>query len=34
MQAVMPYVDHLLAADSLQSLRRVGRVLSKVMTGT
>ena len=33
MQAVLPYVDHLLAADSLQSLRRVGRVLSKVMTG-
>jgi uncharacterized protein with von Willebrand factor type A (vWA) domain len=32
MQAVLPYVDHLLAADSLQSLRRVGRVLSKVMT--
>jgi len=34
MQAVLPYVDHLLAADSLQSLRRVGKVLSKVMTGT
>jgi uncharacterized protein with von Willebrand factor type A (vWA) domain len=34
MQAVLPYVDHLLAADSLQSLRKVGRVLSKVMTGT
>ncbi len=34
MQAVLPYVDHLLAADSLQSLRRVGRVLSKVMTGS
>jgi hypothetical protein len=34
MQAALPYVDHLLAADSLQSLRRVGRVLSKVMTGT
>ena len=32
MQAVLPYVDHLLAADSLQSLRRVGRVLSKVIT--
>ena len=32
MQAVLPYVDHLLAADSLQSLRRVGRVLTKVMT--
>jgi uncharacterized protein with von Willebrand factor type A (vWA) domain len=34
MQAVLPYVDHLLAADSLQSLRKVGRVLSKVMTCT
>jgi uncharacterized protein with von Willebrand factor type A (vWA) domain len=34
MQAVLPYVDHLLAADSLQSLRRVGKLLSKVMTGT
>ena len=34
MQTVLPYVDHLLAADSLQSLQRVGRVLSKVMTGT
>jgi len=32
MQAVLPYVDHLLAADNLQSLRRVGRILSKVMT--
>ncbi len=32
MQAVLPYVDHLLAADSLKSLRRVGRILSKVMT--
>ena len=34
MQAVLPYVDHLLAADSLQSLRRVGRVLSKVIIGS
>jgi uncharacterized protein len=34
MQTVLPYVDHLLAADSLQSLRRVGRILSKVMTST
>jgi len=33
MQAVLPYVDHLLAADSLQSLRRVGRVLSKAIVG-
>ena len=32
MQAVLPYVDHLLAADSLYSLRRARRVLSKVMT--
>ena len=34
MQAVLPYVDHLLAADSLHSLRRVGRVLSKVVIGS
>ncbi|MGE5841209.1 MAG: vWA domain-containing protein [Deltaproteobacteria bacterium] len=34
MQAVLPYVDHLLAADSLQSLRRAGRVLGRVMCGT
>jgi len=34
MQAVLPYVDHLLAADSLQSLRRVGRILSKVVLGS
>jgi hypothetical protein len=32
MQVALPYVDHLLAADSLHSLRRAGRVLSKVMT--
>ncbi len=32
METALPYVDHLLAADSLRSLRRVGRVLSKVMT--
>jgi uncharacterized protein with von Willebrand factor type A (vWA) domain len=31
MQTVLPYVDHLLPADSLQSLRRVGRTLSRVM---
>jgi uncharacterized protein len=33
MQAVLPFVDHLLPADSLKSLRRVGRTLSRVMTG-
>ena len=32
MQTVMPYVDYLLPANSLESLRRVGRLLSKVMT--
>lgn len=31
MQTALPYVDHLLAADSLQSLKRVGHVLGKVM---
>jgi uncharacterized protein with von Willebrand factor type A (vWA) domain len=31
MQTVLPYVDHFLAADSLESLRRVGRTLSRVM---
>jgi len=31
MEMVLPYVDHLLPADSLQSLKRVGRTLSKVM---
>jgi uncharacterized protein with von Willebrand factor type A (vWA) domain len=31
MQTVLPYVDHFLAADSLGSLRRVGRTLSRVM---
>jgi uncharacterized protein with von Willebrand factor type A (vWA) domain len=34
MQAVLPYVDHLLAADNLESLRRVGRVLSKAVLGS
>ena len=33
MQTVLPYVDHLLPADSLQSLRRVGRTLSRLMLG-
>ncbi|RJR41495.1 MAG: VWA domain-containing protein [Desulfobacteraceae bacterium] len=31
MEMVLPYVDHLLPADNLQSLKRVGRTLSKVM---
>jgi uncharacterized protein with von Willebrand factor type A (vWA) domain len=31
MEMILPYVDHLLPADSLQSLKRVGRTLSKVM---
>jgi uncharacterized protein len=33
MQTVLPYVDHLLPADSLQSLRKVGRTLTRVMLG-
>lgn len=33
MQAVLPYVDHLLPADSLQNLRKIGRTLSRVMLG-
>ena len=33
MQTVLPFVDRLLPADSLQSLRRVGRSLSRVMLG-
>lgn len=33
MQTVLPYVDYLLPADSLQSLRKVGRTLSRVMLG-
>ena len=33
MQAVLPYVDHLLPADSLRSLRKVGRTLCRVMVG-
>jgi uncharacterized protein with von Willebrand factor type A (vWA) domain len=33
MQTILPYIDHLLPADSLQSLRRVGRTLSRVMGG-
>lgn len=31
MRVVLPYVDHFLPADSLQSLRRVGHLLAKVM---
>ncbi|MBN2033392.1 MAG: VWA domain-containing protein [Deltaproteobacteria bacterium] len=33
MQTVLPFVDHLLPADSLSSLRRVGRTISRVMAG-
>jgi uncharacterized protein len=33
MQTVLPFVDHLLPADSLSSLRRVGRTLTRVMAG-
>ena len=31
MQTVLPFVDHLLPADSLQSLRKVGRTLTRVI---
>jgi uncharacterized protein with von Willebrand factor type A (vWA) domain len=31
MNTALPYVDHFMAANSLQSLKRVGRLLSKVM---
>lgn len=31
MKVVLPYVDHFLPADSLQSLKRVGRLISSVM---
>jgi uncharacterized protein with von Willebrand factor type A (vWA) domain len=31
MKAALPYVDYLLAANSLESLKRVGRLLSRVM---
>ena len=31
MEMILPYIDHLLPADNLQSLKRVGRTLSKVM---
>jgi uncharacterized protein len=31
MEMVLPYVDHLLPADNLQCLKKVGRTLSKVM---
>ena len=33
MQTVLPFIDHLLPADSLQSLRKVGKTLSRVMLG-
>lgn len=33
MQAALPYVDYFLAADSLESLKKVGRTLSRVMAG-
>lgn len=31
MRIALPYVDHFLPADTLESLKRVGRILSKVM---
>jgi hypothetical protein len=31
MQTALPYVDHLLPAHNLQSLKRVGRLLTRVM---
>ena len=31
MNTALPYVDHFMAVDSLQSLKRVGRLLSRVM---
>jgi len=31
MQAALPYVDYFLPADTLQSLKRAGRTLSRVM---
>jgi len=33
MQVALPYVDYFLPADSLQSLKRVGRTLARVMAG-
>ncbi|MFP3927903.1 MAG: vWA domain-containing protein [Desulfobacteraceae bacterium] len=32
MRTALPYIDHLLAADSLESLRRVGGLLSKMIS--
>jgi uncharacterized protein with von Willebrand factor type A (vWA) domain len=32
MRIALPYVDHFLPADSLESLTRVGRLLSRVLT--
>jgi hypothetical protein len=31
MQTALPYLDYFLPADSLESLKRVGKTLSKVM---
>jgi uncharacterized protein with von Willebrand factor type A (vWA) domain len=31
MKVALPYVDYFLPADSLQRLKRVGRLLSRVM---
>jgi len=31
MQTALPYVDYFLPADSLQSLKRVGRLISRIM---
>jgi len=33
MQTVLPYIDHLLPADSLESLRKVGRTLNRMVLG-
>jgi hypothetical protein len=33
MKSVMPYIDYFLPADSLDSLKKVGRTLSRVMAG-
>ena len=33
MQTVLPFIDHLLPADSLRSLKKVGRTIARAMTG-
>ena len=33
MQVALPYIDYFLPADSLRSLKRVGRTLARVMAG-